>query len=55
VVGTIGLLEQASARGLIELPIALARLCQTNARLDAELIHAALERDKARKQTRPAK
>ena len=55
VVGTIGLLEQASARGLIELPIALARLRQTNARLDAELIHTALERDKARRQTRPAK
>jgi predicted nucleic acid-binding protein len=52
VVGTIGLLEQASARGLIELPTALARLRQTNARLDPELIHAALERDKARKHAR---
>jgi hypothetical protein len=27
-------------------------LRQTNARLDVELIHAALERDKARKQAR---
>jgi len=36
VVGTIGLLEQAAARGLIELPTALARLRQTNARLDPE-------------------
>ena len=52
VVGTIGLLEQASARGLIELPQAMERLRQTNARLDAELIRAALERDKARKQKR---
>jgi predicted nucleic acid-binding protein len=52
VVGTIGLLEQAAARGLIELPQAMERLRQTNARLDAELIHAALERDKARKQAR---
>jgi predicted nucleic acid-binding protein len=52
VVGTIGLLEQAAARGLIELSTALARLRQTNARLDPELIHAALERDKARKQAR---
>ena len=44
VVGTIGLLEQAAARGLLELPQAMARLRQTNARLDPELIHAALER-----------
>jgi predicted nucleic acid-binding protein len=50
VVGTIGLLEQAAARGLIELPQAMERLRRTNARLDAELIQAALERDKARKQ-----
>jgi predicted nucleic acid-binding protein len=44
VVGTIGLLEQAAARGLIELPQAMERLRKTNARLDAELIHAALAR-----------
>jgi predicted nucleic acid-binding protein len=50
VVGTIGLLEQAAARELIELPRAMERLRQTNARLDAGLIYAALERDKARKQ-----
>jgi len=49
VIGTIGLLEQAATRGLIELPISLARLSQTNARLDPELIRAALERDKKRK------
>ena len=49
--GTIGLLEQAAARGLIELPLALARLRQTNARLDSELIRAALARDQARKQS----
>jgi predicted nucleic acid-binding protein len=50
VVGTIGLLEQAAARGLIELPPALARLRQTNARLDPELIRAALARNQARRQ-----
>ncbi len=50
VVGTIGILEQAAARGLIELPPTLARLRQTNARLDPELIHAALARDQARRQ-----
>ena len=48
VVGTIGVMEQAAAHGLINLPTALARLCQTNARLDPELIRAALARDQAR-------
>ncbi len=35
VVGTIGLLEHAAVRGLIELPDVVARLHQTNARLDS--------------------
>jgi len=50
VVGTIGLLEQAAACGLIELPPTLVRLRQTNVRLDSELIQAALARDLARRQ-----
>lgn len=50
VVGTIGLLEQAAARGLIDLPSTMARMRQTNARLDPELIRAALARDLARQQ-----
>lgn len=49
VVGTIGLLEQAAARGMLDLPVAVDRLRQTNARLSPELIDAALERDKARR------
>ena len=49
VVGTIGLLEQASAQGFIELSPTLARLCQTNVRLDPELIRAALARDLSRR------
>ncbi len=53
VIGTIGVLEQAALRGLLELPATMERLRQTNARLDPELIHAALERDKARKQGQP--
>jgi predicted nucleic acid-binding protein len=53
VIGTIGLLEQAAARGLLELPQAMDRLRHTSARLDPALIHAALERDKARKGARP--
>jgi predicted nucleic acid-binding protein len=53
VIGTVGLLEQAAARGLLDLPQAMERLRQTNARLDPGLIDAALGRDKARKQQRP--
>ncbi len=52
VVGTIGLLEQAAARGLVELAPTLARLRQTNARLDPGLLQAALARDQARRQER---
>jgi predicted nucleic acid-binding protein len=52
VIGTIGLLEQAAARGLLDLPQAAERLRQTNARLDPDLIRGALERDIARKQGR---
>ena len=53
VIGTIGLLEQAAARRLLDLPTAMQRLRQTNARLAPELIEAALERDRARKQPPP--
>ncbi|HEV7924937.1 MAG TPA: DUF3368 domain-containing protein [Verrucomicrobiae bacterium] len=52
VIGTIGILEQAAARGLLELPLAAERLRQTNARLDPDLIRGALERDQARKRAR---
>jgi hypothetical protein len=52
VVGTIGLLEQAAAHGLIELPPTMVRLRQTNARLDPDLIRSALARDQARQQKR---
>jgi predicted nucleic acid-binding protein len=53
VIGTIGLLEQAAARGLLELPDTMERLRRTNARLAPDLIRAALQRDKARKQAQP--
>jgi predicted nucleic acid-binding protein len=52
VIGTIGLLEQAAARGLLDLQRVMERLQQTNARLDHALVHAALERDRARKKAR---
>lgn len=48
VVGTVGLLESAAASGLIDLPSTLARLRQTNARLDPEIIRSAIARDQAR-------
>jgi predicted nucleic acid-binding protein len=49
VIGTLGLLEQAAARGLVHLPQIMERLAQTNARLDPDWVRAALERDKARR------
>jgi predicted nucleic acid-binding protein len=52
VIGTIGLLESAARRGLVELPATLARLRRTNARIDPGLISAALARHQARQQKR---
>lgn len=45
VIGTIGLLEQAARRGILDLPQVIDRLRQTNARLDPDLIRLALERN----------
>ena len=53
VVGTLGLLEQASVRGWLALPEALERLRKTNARLDPKLVEAALERYRARARPSP--
>jgi hypothetical protein len=52
VIGTIGVLEQASARGLLDLPQVMERLRLTNARLNPDLVRTALERDRIRKQAR---
>jgi predicted nucleic acid-binding protein len=48
VVGTVGLLEEAANRGLIDLPSMMGQLQKTNARLDAKLIQAVLQRHQAR-------
>ena len=48
VVGTIGILEQAAIRGMLDLPSTLDRLLKTNARLDSKLIQAALDRNRMR-------
>lgn len=53
VVGPVGLLEQAAARGFIDLPSTMERLRQTNARLDPELIRDALSRDQTRQRKPP--
>lgn len=47
--GTIGTLELAATRGLVDLREVLDKLHQTNARLDPELVQRALERDAARR------
>jgi predicted nucleic acid-binding protein len=50
VTGTVGLLELAAVRGLVDLPEVIHRLRQTNARLAPEILDAALKRDAARRE-----
>jgi predicted nucleic acid-binding protein len=49
VIGTLGVLERAAERGLLDLPPALARLQATNFFVDDALIQEALARDATRK------
>jgi predicted nucleic acid-binding protein len=49
VIGTVGVLEQAALRGLIDLPDVCARLRTTNFRIHNTIIQSALARDAARK------
>lgn len=49
VTGTLGVLERAAERGLIDLPSTLARLLTTTFRVRDELIQAMLARDASRK------
>jgi predicted nucleic acid-binding protein len=48
ITGTVGILEEAAARGLLALPATLQKLLRTNFRIDAEVIRQALERDRLR-------
>ena len=48
VVGTIGILELASERGLIQLPRAVAKLRQTNFFISPQILDDALERNRRR-------
>lgn len=43
VTGTLGVLSEASARGLIELPVVIARLRETNFRFSPALLKAVLD------------
>lgn len=47
--GTVGILERAAIRGLVDLPEALARLQRTNFRIHQDVIEALLIRDAERK------
>jgi predicted nucleic acid-binding protein len=50
VAGTIGVLEKAAERNLINLPEAFSRLARTNFHIAPELLRQALERDAANRQ-----
>ena len=49
VIGTVGLLERAAENGLIDLPVAVAKLRSTNFFVSDELLAAASARDRQRK------
>jgi len=49
VAGTLGVLEMAAGRGWLDLTATIEKLRQTNARLDAKLVVAALDREKMRR------
>lgn len=47
--GTLGILDEAATRGLLDLPAALMRLQATNFHVTLEMVQALLARDTARK------
>jgi predicted nucleic acid-binding protein len=49
VIGTVGLLERAAEENLIDLADAIAKLRQTNFFISPELLEAALDRDRQRR------
>lgn len=52
VIGTLGVLDSAAQRGLIDLPRTIKRLTQTSFRASPELVQSFLDRDAARNQQR---
>ena len=51
--GTVGILEKAAERDLLELAKAFQKLAGTNFRVDPELLRNALGRDAARREVTP--
>jgi len=49
ITGTLGILEQAAERGLLNLPEILQKLLRTNFRINADVIRQALENDTTRR------
>ena len=49
--GTLGVLDTAAARGLLDLPVALQKLRATNFHVGEQLLGVLLERDRQRKET----
>src|SRR5262249_31859682 len=49
---TVSLLELAAEKGVLDLPTAIAKLRQTNFFIAPELLEAALERDRQRRECR---
>lgn len=52
VIGTLGVLDSAAERGLIDLPQTIERLIQTSFRAGPELVQFFLDRDATRNQQR---
>ncbi|MBL9171409.1 MAG: DUF3368 domain-containing protein [Verrucomicrobiales bacterium] len=49
-IGTVGILEQAAARNLVDLAVVLGKLARTNFRIDPRYLDDALRRDAARRE-----
>jgi predicted nucleic acid-binding protein len=49
ILGTLGILDEAAARGLLDLSAVLTRLQATNFRVTREMVQVLLDRDTARK------
>ena len=52
-IGTLGILDKAAARGLIDLPSTIERLLQTTFYVTPDLLKTLLENDALRKQSEP--
>jgi predicted nucleic acid-binding protein len=51
IVGTVGILEQAAANGLLNLPEVMQKLLTTNFRINPEVVRETLNRNAARRKT----